>query len=71
MILDIVRLHYTCERYKEYVEKPFACPNCGAVFYAKWYHLFGKRDVTLLMVKKVKLKCPQCKQVDMCTWKDE
>lgn len=71
MVVDIIRLNRSRKRYMEYVEKPFACPNCGAVFYAKWYHLRRLREASLVMIGKAKLKCPHCKQWDMCTWKGE
>ena len=67
-LLDLCLIHHTYKRFQEYVETPFVCPNCGKTFYAKWYHLYFGRNVTLEMVKKVKLKCPHCKERDMCRW---
>ena len=68
LVLDLIFVHYDFKRFKEYVKTPFVCPNCGKNFFAKWYHLLWNRDVSLVMVKKAKLKCPHCKIKDMCRW---
>lgn len=54
---------YTC---KDLASDPFACPNCGHVFYVKWFKLYFTWG-TALMYGKAKLKCPRCKQKDMCS----
>ena len=50
-------------------ETPFACPNCGGVFHAKWYRLLGVRRLRLVMHGNIKLKCPRCGKTDLCRWK--
>ena len=50
---------------KDAVEDPFVCPNCGHIFYVKWFKLYFAWG-GLMMYGKAKLKCPRCKQKDMC-----
>ena len=55
---------YCRQRYsrnvKDFVSKPFVCPNCGHRFYTK------QRVVTALIDDKAYLKCPNCKKRDVC-----
>ena len=54
--------YYIC---KDLSDTPFSCPNCGHHFYVKWYKLFFKYGA-VLTYGKAYLKCPKCKQKDMC-----
>lgn len=68
IVLAIFLHSQAINRCKEYAEKPFVCPNCGETFYVKWYHLWNGRECTLVVSEKAKVKCPHCKQTDMCRW---
>ena len=62
---------YRIDKYREVMDEPFACPNCGAHFYAKWYHYFSWSFGPFLHNKSMKMKCPKCKERDMCKWTSE
>ena len=47
--------------------EPFACPNCGYHFYAKWYQLIFGQGYTIRAFGQAKIKCPKCKIRDMCS----
>ena len=66
LVLRIITRIRSYRRLKQYAEKPFACPNCGHIFYVKWYNLILKETV-ILMRDKAPLKCPKCKMRDMCS----
>jgi len=46
--------------------EPFACPNCGYHFYAKWYQLIFGQGYTIRAFGQARIKCPKCKILDMC-----
>ena len=71
MILDIVFDICHIRRLKAYACEPFVCPNCGERFTVKWYKLLINREATIVMCGKAKLKCPKCKEIDMCRWTGE
>lgn len=68
LLVDVGKGLLSVSRLKEYAKKPFVCPNCGSTFFRKWYHLWFNRENTLIMIEKAKLKCPRCKQTDLCKW---
>ena len=47
--------------------EPFACPNCGHQFYAKWYQLIFGQRYTIRAFDQARIKCPKCKIRDMCS----
>lgn len=59
------------EKYKEYAQKPFVCPNCGNHIIAKWYSFLFWRWSTFYTNRTLKLKCHNCKQLDMCKWSSD
>lgn len=48
------------ERIKNFVSKPFVCPNCGHRFYTK------QRIIYPLGENKALLKCPNCGKRSIC-----
>ena len=62
---------WSIARRRREAETPFVCPNCGEVFYAKWYQLWWGRGWSLTMQGKAKLKCPHCGETDLCRWMRE
>jgi len=57
-----MNFYFTC---KAQAEDPFVCPNCGYIFYVKWHKLYFTWG-TIMTSNKARLKCPKCKQKDMC-----
>lgn len=51
---------------KEAYRKTFACPNCGALFNARWYQMIFKTG-SVYTCGAAHLKCPACHQRDMCS----
>lgn len=52
--------------HRDAYEKTFACPNCGARFNVKWYHMIYKSN-TVYTYNAARLKCPVCHIKDMCS----
>ena len=48
------------ESIKNFVSKPFVCPNCGHRFYTK------QKIIHPLGENKALLKCPKCGKRDVC-----
>ena len=71
LLFDILLAGRSITKSKEYAKKPIACPNCGKSFYAKWHQLWILKDISLIMTEKVKMKCPHCKQTDLCRWQSD
>lgn len=71
MIIDFIFDILHINRCREYVTRPFVCPNCGHEFYTRWYRLWFLREWTMVACKKAKLKCPSCGEKDMCRWTGE
>ena len=64
------RITSKIESYKQASKKPFVCPNCGYVFYVKWYQLFPSKGSAVHTFGKAKMKCPGCQKTDFCRQKD-
>lgn len=69
ILLIVLLFVWDIAKARREAETPFACPNCGGVFHAKWYRLFGVRRLRLVMHGNIKLKCPRCGKTDLCRWK--
>ena len=61
IIWRVYKAHRYSEYVKEFVSKPFVCPNCGHRFYVT------KRVFYPLDENKAILKCPKCGKRDICT----
>ena len=70
-MLDFLLGLWRINRLKAYACQPFVCPNCGEHFFVKWYKLWIYRDHTITLCGKAKLRCPKCREVDMCRWTGE
>ncbi len=67
LALGIIRLCVFTKIFrKDAYDKPFACPNCGAKFNARWYQLLFKTG-SVYTYGAARLKCPVCRQRDMCS----
>lgn len=71
ILLFVLLLVWDIAKARREAETPFVCPNCGEVFYAKWYQLLWGRAWTLTMHGNAKLKCPRCGKTDLCRWMRE
>lgn len=56
---------------EEIADCPFKCPNCEKEFHANWVKIMFSPTITLVLNKKMRLKCPHCKKIDMCKWLSE
>ena len=56
----VYRWHSYAQTTKEFVNKPFVCPNCGHRFYTK------QRIIQPISENKAYLKCPNCGTRDFC-----
>jgi len=54
--------------FQEIANRPFICPNCGHRFYAKWYQIGRPLQASVYATGKAMLKCPECKEKDLCKW---
>lgn len=54
------RTYRNSQSIKEFVSKPFVCPNCGHRFYTE------QRIIHPLSENKAFLKCPACGKQDIC-----
>ena len=68
LFVRAMEFDYWYHEYKDVVEKPFVCSNCGSEFYKKWYHMLFGRYATLRSGGRARLKCPHCKERDFCRW---
>lgn len=64
LIVNIPRF----EECKEITDKGFVCPNCGKEFSPAWQSLIFKLP-SVYSYNVAKLKCPACKERDMCAQK--
>ena len=65
-----VRSSVTIPELRSITSKPFVCPNCGQIFYVKWYQLLFFKAIPIYLYQSAKLKCPGCGIRDMCRRKD-
>lgn len=56
------------EECKDIADKGFVCPNCGKEFSPKWQSLYYKLP-SVYTYNVAKLRCPACKERDMCSLK--
>ena len=71
VLVDVLVAAWCIAASRREAETPFVCPNCGEVFYAKWYRLWWGRRLSLTMQGQAKLKCPRCGKTDLCRWMRE
>ena len=57
---NIYKIYRYSERVKDFVSKPFVCPNCGHRFYTK------QKIIRPIGENKALLKCPNCRKRDVC-----
>ena len=57
---NIYKRYRYSERVKDFVSKPFVCPNCGHRFYTK------QKIIHPIGENKALLKCPNCRKRDVC-----
>lgn len=60
IIWEIYRLCRSIRWWREFVSKPFVCPNCGLRFYTQ------QRFIRPIGENKAFLKCPGCGKRDLC-----
>ena len=56
----IYKMHRYSRLCKEFVSKPFVCPNCGHRFYTT------QKFIQPISEHKAILKCPKCGKRDVC-----
>lgn len=56
----VYKIYRYSENTKEFVSKPFVCPNCGHRFYSQ------KKIIHPVGDNKAFLKCPTCGKRDLC-----
>lgn len=66
IVLFFIRRYPMISEMKDLLDTPFVCPNCGHQFTIKMHRVWYKLPA-YYVVKGFKVRCPKCKEIDICS----